>query len=224
MKLIGLAAAAALFALVATPTVAARESDQTDLLRRATRTAENMNRDPAFDAARGMLRHARAVLIVPSLVKGGFIFGAEGGNGVLLARTGRGWSYPAFYAFGGGSFGLQIGLEQAEIVLLIMSDRALRAVQRAEFKFGAGAGLTVVTLSGGAEGATAPNLSGDIVVWTSATGAYGGLTLNGSIIKPRDEWNEDFYNRPGVRVPDILSGRVHNPEANALREEVSSVY
>ena len=224
MKLISLAAAAAFFALVATPTVAARESDQTDLLRRATRTAENMNRDPAFDAARGMLRHARAVLIVPSLVKGGFIFGAEGGNGVLVARTGKGWSYPAFYAFGGGSFGLQIGLEQAEIVLLIMSDRALRAVERAQFKFGAGAGLTVVTLSGGAEGATAPNLTGDIVVWTSATGAYGGLTLNGSIIKPRDEWNEDFYNRPGIRVPDILTGRARNPQANEFREEVSSVY
>jgi lipid-binding SYLF domain-containing protein len=224
MKLITLAAAAALFALVATPTVADRESDQTDLLGRATRTAEHMNRDPAFDAARQMLRHARAVLIVPSLVKGGFIFGAEGGNGVLVARTGRGWSYPAFYAFGGGSFGLQIGLEQAEIVLLIMSDRALRAVTRAQFKFGAGAGLTVVTLSGGAEGATAPNLSGDIVVWTSATGAYGGLTLNGSIIKPRDEWNEGFYNRPGVRVPDILSGHVRNPQANAFREEVASVY
>jgi lipid-binding SYLF domain-containing protein len=223
MKLIGFAAAAALCVSLAVPAMAASASDQVDLLRRATRTAEHMNRDPAFDQARRMLHHARAVLIVPSLVKGGFIFGGEGGNGVLLARTGRGWSNPAFYSFGGASFGFQIGLEQAEIVLLIMSDRALRAVERAQFKFGAGAGLTVVTLSGGAEGATAPNLSGDIVVWTSATGAYGGLTLNGSIINPREEWNEDFYGRP-VRVPEILSGRVRNPQANALRDEVSSVY
>jgi lipid-binding SYLF domain-containing protein len=226
MKLITLAATAALFALVATPTVAARESDQTDLLRDATKTAENMNRDPSFDQARKMLRGARAVLIVPALVKGGFIFGGEGGDGVLLARTGgkRGWSDPAFYTLVGGSFGLQIGLEKAEIVLLLMSDRALRAVERAQFKFGAGAGLTVVTLSGGAEGATAPNLSGDIVVWTSATGAYGGLTLNGTVIKSRDQTDEEFYNRPGVKVPEILAGRVHNPQANALREEVSSVY
>src|SRR5262249_27357208 len=107
MKLIGLAAAAALFVLVATPTVASKESDQTDLLHRATRTAENMNRDPAFDQARKMLRGARAVLIVPSLVKGGFIFGGEGGNGVLLKHNGKSWSYPAFYAFGGASFGFQ---------------------------------------------------------------------------------------------------------------------
>ena len=221
MRLIGLAAAAALFATVASQAVA---SDQTDVIRDATETAINMNRDPAFDAARNELRHARAVLIVPALVKGGFVFGAEGGSGVLLARTHKGWSYPAFYTMAGGSFGLQIGLEKAEIVLLIMSDRALRAVERSQFKFGAGAGLTVVTLSGGAEGATAPNLTGDIVVWTSATGAYGGLTLNGTVIKSRDEWDEDFYNHPGVRVPDILAGRVRNPQANPLRDEVASVY
>lgn len=203
--------------------VPATASDQTDLLRRATKTAEHMKRDPSFEAARRMLRNARAIVIVPSLVKGGFIFGAEGGNGVLLARTGHGWSNPAFYTLGSASFGLQIGLEQAEIVLLIMSDRALRAVERSQFKFGAGAGLTVVTLSGGAEGATAPNLSGDIVVWTSATGAYGGLTLNGSIIKSREEWDEDFYGHP-VAVPQIVSGRARNPEANPLRDELASLW
>lgn len=225
MKLSGLAAALALSLSMAVGGVpaSAMASDQTDLLRRATHTAEDMNRDPAFDAARHMLRHARAVLIVPTLVKGGFIFGGEGGDGVLLARTMHGWSNPAFYSFGGASFGFQIGLEQAQIVLLIMSDRALRSVEQEQFKFGAGAGLTVVTLSGGAEGATAPNLSGDIIVWTSATGAYGGLTLNGSIIKPREEWNDDFYNR-NVSPSEILSGRVRNPQANALREEVSSVW
>jgi lipid-binding SYLF domain-containing protein len=223
MKRTFVLAAAAALAFASGSAVSANASDQTDLLRRATRTAEHMKRDPSFEAARQMLHSARAVVIVPSLVKGGFIFGAEGGNGVLVARTGRGWSNPAFYSLGSASFGLQIGLEQAEIVLLIMSDRALRAIERSQFKFGAGAGLTVVTLSAGAEGATAPNLSGDIVVWTSATGAYGGLTLNGSIIKSRDEWDEDFYGR-AVSVPQIVSGRARNPEANPLRDELSSLW
>jgi len=224
MKLIGMAAWAALLLAVSIAAAPARaDEDLTDLLHHATRTAEHMNRDPAFSQARHMLRDARAVLIVPRLVKGGFIFGGEGGDGVLLARTHRGWSNPAFYTFGGASFGFQAGLEEAEIVLLIMSDRALRAVEREKFQFGAGAGLTVVTLSSGAAGATSPNLSGDIIVWTSATGAYGGLTLNGTVIAPRDEWNENFYNRR-VSVPEILSGRVRNPQANALREEVSSVW
>ncbi len=217
-----LAAAAALASVVLAAPTAQAADDQTELLANATRTAYNMKHDPSFGAARDMLRRARAILIVPELVKGGFIFGAEGGDGVLLARTRHGWSPPAFYTMGSASFGLQIGLEKAEIVLLIMSDRALRAVERAQFKFGAGAGLTVVTASAGAEGATAPNLSGDIIVWTSATGAYGGLTLSGSVIKERKETDADFYGRP-ASVPDILAGRVRNPAANALRAELSSV-
>ena len=168
-----------------------------------------------------MLRHARAVLIIPHLVKGGFIFGAEGGDGVLVERRGGHWSEPAFYTMGSASFGLQAGLEEAHIVLLIMSDRALRGIEESKFKIGAGAGLTVVTLSAGAEGATSGNLSGDIVVWTSATGAYGGLTLNGSVVDAKNDWNDQFYGRP-ASVSDIVNNRVHNPETRTLRADLSS--
>src|SRR5215813_4020074 len=163
-----------LLALFASPLAVA--SEQTDLLAQAARTAQNMRSDPAFGPARSMVANARGILIIPGLVKGGFIFGAEGGNGVLVRKTSAGWGQPAFYTMGSASFGLQIGLEKAEIVMLIMSDKALTALESTGFKFGAGGGLTIVTLSGGAEAAT--NLNGDIIVWTSATGAYGGLTLN----------------------------------------------
>jgi lipid-binding SYLF domain-containing protein len=193
-------------------------SDETELVAHATRVAEHMKSDPAFAAAHDMLGRARAILIVPALVKGGFVFGAEGGNGVLLKRNGRGWSSPAFYSMGSASFGLQIGLEKAEIVLLIMSDRALHGVEQDEFKIGAGGGITAVTLSSGAEGATSGH-GGDIVVWTSATGAYGGLTFNGSVIKPRHEWNTDYYGHR-VGVPAILSSSVHNPDSRALQAEL----
>lgn len=193
-------------------------SDQSNLVAAATQTAENMKNDPAFSQARDMLRSARGVLIVPSLVKGGFIFGAEGGNGVLLARTDRGWSAPAFYSMSSASFGLQIGLEKAQLVLLLMNDHALRAVQSGDFKFGAGAGVTVANLSGGAAAKT-----GDVIVWTSATGAYGGLTLDGTVLKPRDEWNQAYYGKPVV-VANILAGTVSNPGADPLRTEVASVW
>ena len=218
-KWVATAAFAVSVALVAAP---AAQADEQELLANATRTAYNMKHDPAFGQARQMLRGARAVLIVPELVKGGFIFGAEGGDGVLLARTRHGWSEPAFYTMGGASFGFQAGLEKAEIVLLIMSDRALRAVERSQFKFGAGVGLTVVTASAGAEGATAPNLTGDIVIWTSATGAYGGLTLNGTVIKANDDTNSEFYGRP-VTVPQILAGGVKGSGTGSLRAELASV-
>jgi len=183
-------------------------SDKIKLLDHAAETVHHLRSDPAFGQARTMLQGAEAVYIVPKLVKGGFIFGAEGGEGVLLHRTGKGWSTPRFYDMGSASFGLQIGLEQAKLVFIINSKRALRGIEKGEVKLGAGAGLTVVTLSGGAEGATTAH-GGDIVVWTSATGAYGGLTFNGSVIKQDKEMNE---------VPAT------GPEAVALRRNLASIW
>lgn len=200
-----LAAAAAVLAASCLALPAQAASDKVDLLRHANETVNHLRHDPAFGQARIMLQNARAVYIVPKLVKGGFIFGAEGGDGVLLRRTGKGWSTPKFYGMGSASFGLQAGLEQAELVFIINSDRALRGIEGGNFKIGANAGLTVVTLSAGAEGATTPR-GGDIVVWTSATGAYGGLTVNGSVIKADDDENA---------VPAT------GPEAQALRRNLA---
>ena len=215
-------AAAAAFAGALFAGWSAQASDQTRLVDRATRVAEHLKSDPAFAQANNMLSRARAVLIIPSLVKGGFVFGAEGGDGVLLRRIGRNqWSSPAFYSMGSASFGLQIGLEKAEIVMLIMSDRALSGIQHDEFKIGAGGGITAVTLSSGAEGATSGH-GGDIVVWTSATGAYGGLTFNGSVIKARHAWNSEYYGR-SVSVPEILSSGVRNPDSRGLQAELASI-
>ena len=201
----------------------AQAADEMSLLAHANATVSDLKHDPVFGNARRTLRHARAVLIVPALVKGGFIFGAEGGEGVLLARTRRGWSAPAFYTLGSASFGLQIGLEQAQLVMFIMSERALRGIEQGKFKLGAGAGLTVITLGAAAEAATPANLAGDIIVWAVAKGAYGGLTLNGSVIAPQESTNAQFYGHP-VSVVDILYGRVNSPAAGPLRANLSSVW
>jgi lipid-binding SYLF domain-containing protein len=198
-------------------------ADEASVLAHATATVSDLKRDPIFGNARRTLRNARAVLIVPALVKGGFIFGAEGGDGVLLARTRHGWSQPAFYTLGSASFGLQIGLEQAQLVMFIMSDRALRGIEQGKFKLGAGAGLTVITLGASAEAATPANLAGDIIVWAVAKGAYGGLTLNGSIVAPQDSNNADFYGRR-VSVHDILMDRVSNPAAANLRASLARTW
>ena len=213
------ATAAFVTALAATPALA---SDQTELLSRANRTVDHLRSDPAFTQAARMIHSARAVLIVPRLVKGGFIFGAEGGDGVLLKRSGKSWSAPAFYTLGSASFGLQIGLEQAELVFIVMTDRALRGIEQGETKLGAGAGLTVVTLSSGAEGATTVR-GGDIVVWSSGTGAYGGLTFNGSVVKARDEWNAEFYGHD-ASVSGILANRYKNRDTRALQSNIATVW
>ncbi|MEI7789883.1 MAG: lipid-binding SYLF domain-containing protein [Alphaproteobacteria bacterium] len=186
----------------------AQATEKGELLRNANEVVNDLRHDPAFGTARNMLQGAEAIYIVPKLVKAGFIFGAEGGEGVLLHRTGRGWSTPRFYDMGSASFGLQIGLEQAKLVFIINSKRALRGIEKGELKLGAGAGITVVTLSSAAEGATTTH-GGDMVVWASGTGAYGGLTFNGTIIKQDKELNA---------VPAT------GPEAQALRRNLASIW
>ncbi|MGD0190596.1 MAG: lipid-binding SYLF domain-containing protein [Rhizomicrobium sp.] len=217
-RLFGALAIAAALCAAAAPA----QADPQSLLASADSTVLAMRSDPTFGPSRDLLRNARAVLIVPQLIKGGFIFGAEGGDGVMLARIGRGrWSEPAFYTIGSASFGLQIGAEAAQLVMFIMSDRALRAVERDKFKFGGEAGLTVITVGANAQGATSGNLTGDIIVWASSKGAYGGLTLEGSVIAPKTDWNASFYGRP-LNVPQILADEGRNPAAAPLRRDLSA--
>lgn len=214
------AAAALAAAFFAAP---AQAADTRQLLAHANATVTTLRHDSVFGDARHNLRRARAVLIFPSLVKGGFIFGAEGGDGVLLARTRHGWSSPAFYSMGSASFGFQAGLQDAQVVMIIMTDRALRAIERSKFKFGAGAGLTVVTLGAGVEGATSGNLTGDIIVWSKSKGVYGGISINGSVVAPESDTNADFYGR-GASVKEILANGVRNPATRRLQANLNAAF
>lgn len=221
-RVLRLAAAASFAAGLLCSTAVFADADTASVLAHANATVTDLKVDSVFGGARDTIRNARAILIVPRLVKGGFIFGAEGGDGVLLARTRHGWSDPAFYSLGSGSFGLQIGLEQAQLVMFIMSDRALRGIEEGKFKLGAGAGLTVVTLGAAAEGATPANLAGDIVVWSKAQGAYGGLTLNGSVVAPEEGTNAEFYGHR-TSVSEILHTS-SNKAAARLRTNLAGVW
>jgi len=221
-QLNGLFAGLIVAAGLAAGSAPARAADQMAVLGHAVTTVDHMRSDPTFGPSREILHRAKAILIVPELVKGGFIFGAEGGNGVMLARIGRRWSSPAFYTIGSASFGLQIGLEEARFVMFIMSDRALHAVEQSKFTFGGEAGLTVITLGANAQGATSTNLTGDIIVWASSKGAYGGLTLQGSVLAPKNDWNAQFYGRP-VSVPATLSDQVRNSAARTLQSELAGM-
>jgi lipid-binding SYLF domain-containing protein len=143
---------------------------------------------------------------------------------VLLAHdSGSGWSYPAFYTLASGSFGLQIGLQQSELVLIVLTERGMHAFMEDEFKIGAQAGLAIVTLGSSAQAATTSHVGADIVVWASSSGLYGGLTLEGTIIKPRYTYDEAYYGRP-ESANDILYKRsVTNPNADGLRQALDGL-
>jgi len=198
----------------------ARASDEQEVVDDAATAVQRLSTSSGLAAnARDLLHRARGVMIVPTLVKGGFIFGGQGGTGVLLSRdpkTGS-WSYPAFYAMGAGSFGLQIGLEVSKIMLIIMNDKALNAVMRSEFKIGAEAGIAVVTLGGGAEASTTAAGGADIYALAESAGLFGGIAIQGGVIKPRLEQDHNYYG-PKVTAQDIVLRRAaKNPAAENLR-------
>jgi len=200
------------------------QTDQQATVDRAQIVVGDLHRDKAFGTARDLMHRARAVMIVPRLTKGGFFVGGEGGDGVLMTHMAHGgWSAPAFYGIGSASFGLQIGLEQSEMVMFIMSQRALDALMKDQFKIGADAGLAVVTLGSNVEAATTGAVGPDIVVWASSSGAYAGVTLNGSIIRPQYDADRAFYG-PGVTQRDILfRGTVANPNASTLQRALGTL-
>ncbi len=213
-----------LAAVLLAPVAARAQTDQQALVDRSLRTIEDLRHDKAFGNARRLMHEARAVLIVPRLFKGGFIVGGEGGKGVLLVRgAGGAWSDPAFYAMGSASFGLQAGLEQSEAILLVMTQKGLDALMHDEFKIGAQAGIAVATLGSGVEGAIAGAVGPDIVVWNSSSGLYGGIALNGSVIRPDAGDDQAYYGRP-LTTRDIVFGHVGvAPRATVLRRELATV-
>jgi lipid-binding SYLF domain-containing protein len=188
--------------------------EQARIVDLAERTIANLREDRGFDYAADVLSQAKAVLIIPKMVKGGFIIGGEGGDGVVLVRNGIHWSNPSFYSMGAATLGLQAGIQDAELVLFIMSDRVLEAIKQDEFKITASAGLAIFTVGANTHGAN--TAYGDIVVWSRAKGVYAGVTINGSTIRQRHQWNNHWYGRH-VTVHDVLTNKVCNYRAQKLR-------
>jgi lipid-binding SYLF domain-containing protein len=205
--------------LALAPLAAHAQSDQQQLVDRATLAAQQMLNNRDGTDAQYVLKRARAVMICPQVFKAGFLFGGQGGSCVLVARDGAGsWSAPAFYGLGGGSIGFQAGIQDAEVMLMIMSDKGLSAIMDSQFKLGADASATFVDLGGGIEGATTAALRADIVGFTRARGLYAGISLSGSLLGSKSDWNAAYYGRPVAAQQIVLGMEATNPAADPLRQ------
>jgi SH3 domain-containing YSC84-like protein 1 len=204
---------------VAAPALAWAQSNVQALVDRSTLAIEDMMAPGASDQAQSMLQRARAVLVCPQVFEAGFIVGGSGGKCVLVARAANGtWSYPAFYSIGSASVGLQLGLKDSEIVLMVMTNRGLDALLASQFKFGADASAVVATVGGGVQGATTTAAGADIVGFTKARGAFVGLSLQGSVLTALPEWDQAYYGRPADASAIVLRMAASNPGADPLRE------
>jgi lipid-binding SYLF domain-containing protein len=183
----------------------------------AQKTFDNFMIDPDMGWFRDHIKDAKAILIIPSLLKGGFIVGGSGGSGALLTRneqTGK-LSYPAFYTLGAASIGLQAGAQKAQVILMVMTAKGKDSLMATSFKLGGDVSVAAGPVGAGKGAATA-----DILTFTKAVGAFAGLSLDGSIIQPRDKWNSEYYGKE-VRVIDIIERQqVENPQADNLRKSV----
>ena len=206
--------------LIAIGGAAEAASPQQELVEKAALTADKMINDPGLPSLRATLKQAKAVLIMPSLIKGGFILGAEGGSGVLLARNAQGtWSDPAFYTLGSGSIGLQAGVQDSEVILVVVTQKGLNAILDKPFKLGADGSVAAGPIGGaGVSAGTTAGLGADIYSFASTRGVFAGLSLDGTAIVKRDEWNAAYYGKGATPKGILIERRFSNPAADKLRQ------
>jgi lipid-binding SYLF domain-containing protein len=211
--------ALAMLVVLQTACSANSPGEQQTLVDRATLTVQDMMTQTVSKDPQSLLRRAKAVMICPRIFKAGFFFGGEGGNCVMLARAGNGtWSYPAFYTIGSGSFGLQIGIQDSQILMLIMTEHGLNAVLDSQLKLGAGASIAVATLGAGIQGSTTTAVGADIVAFSAARGLYGGISLEGSVMSAQTPWNQSYYGQPLAARQLVMQMQGSNPGADPLRD------
>lgn len=209
--------AAALFVLAACANTVFKPSAE-GLIAEAEQTVIILKGRADLAQFRAMLKDAAGVAIFPTVYKAGFFIGAEAGNGLLMARDAAGnWSNPAFYTLGSGSFGFQFGGQQAQIVFIIRSRRAVRAIIKNQGKLGADAGLTVGIFGAGIEGSTTTNLGFDVVAFTDAIGLFAGVSLEGSAMIRREDLNTQAYGAGATPAAIVLENKFKDSRADRLK-------
>lgn len=212
-------------ALAGTGRAALAATDQQELVDKARITIESLGTDPSYGDMRAYLARSVGCLIVPQLLKAGFIIGGSGGDALLAGRrkSDGSWSAPAFYTLAAGSVGLQIGAQASEVVLVINNDRGLEAIFKDEMKLGADASIAVGPVGSGVEAATTTNFRADIYSYARAKGLFAGASLEGAGILSATSWNKAYYGR-AVNPRDIVLNRiVDNAGANSLKATLARI-
>ncbi len=167
-----------------------------------------------------VLEHARCVMVIPHMVKGGFVFGAKGGKGVATCRTADGWSAPAFITISGGSWGLQIGVEAVDVVMIIQNEKGVQRLLSSNFQIGGDASAAAGPVGRHAEAGTDWKMDTEILTYSRAKGAFAGLTLEGASLRQDNDSRDAMYGG-NVTTRALLLGEVPvPPEARPFLAEV----
>ena len=186
--------------LAAAPAHAKSKKEKAEeLVGKAADTVLYFSRDSAFEPLWELAPDAKAFVVIPRSLRGGFLFGASGGNAVMLARRDDGsWSEPVFLTIGSVSFGFQIGVEGSEIILAVMTQRGVEHLLSTSVKLGGDLSIAAGPIGGGAKAQTV-----DVLAFSRSRGLYGGISLEGAILKTRNSWNKGYYGQD-VRPVDVI--------------------
>ena len=159
-----------------------------------------------------VLSNAKCILVVPDLIKGGFIFGGKHGRGVASCRTEHGWSAPAFVSVGGGSWGLQIGVEGVDLVMLVMNEQGFQHLLSSKFALTGEGSVAAGPVGRHASAGTDWKMNTQVLTYSRSKGVFAGLTLEGAVIQQDDDSTLAIYGKH-MRFRNILSGKVSTPES-----------
>ena len=196
-------------------TAATENADQSKAVERVKAASEVINdimATPDRAIPEEVMSSAKCVAVVPSMLKAGFVFGGRYGRGVASCRTPKGWSAPAFFTVKGGSFGLQIGGQAVDLIMLVMNDDGMKNLLSSKFQIGADASAAAGPVGRQASGDTDWKMRAQILTYSRARGVFAGVTLNGAVVKQDKSSTREFYGRM-VPFRTSLTGEIQAPGA-----------
>jgi len=223
MKIVSIAIASALVLTTANIWAASGREDSIERLQSATDVLHSIQGAPDHGIPDSVLNAAKCIVVVPNLVKGGFIFGAKHGRGVATCRTADGWSAPAFISIGGESWGLQIGVQEVDLVLLVMNDHGLQHLLSSKFELSGEGSVAAGPVGRQAVAGTDWTLNTEVLSYSRTRGVFAGLTLEGAVVEPDNDSTLAIYDHdPTFR--SVLSGKVATPaSADVFLKEVNHI-
>ena len=187
----------------------ARE-DTVDRMQKSVDVLQAIMATPDKGIPEEVLNGAKCIVIVPNLIKGGFIFGAKHGRGAASCRTPEGWSAPAFVSVGGGSWGLQIGVEDIDLVMLVMNERGLQHLLSSKFELTGEGSVAAGPVGRHTSAGTDILLQTEVLTYSRSKGVFAGLTLEGAVVEQDNDSTRAIYGEH-MMFRNVLSGRVPTP-------------
>jgi len=189
----------------------ARE-DSVDRLDRSVNVLHAIMATPDKGIPEEVLSNAKCIVVVPDLIKGGFVFGGKHGRGVATCRTANGWSAPAFVSVGGGSWGLQIGVEDVDLVMLVMNEQGLQHLLSSKFQLTGEGSVAAGPVGRHASAGTDWKMNTEMLTYSRSKGVFAGLTLEGAVVEQDNDSTHAIYGKH-MMFRNILSGKAATPRS-----------